>query len=386
MKTLRIIFFTMLLFCVSVTNAQIQNEINSYVDSTEILINNGRKFLAQNVEKKDYSKVFEIYLYLKEKTSEKNCVVFNYTEDLYILALANKWEAMLDAFKNFNSLTDKYVCYPNAVSINRSLFIEISSNAEKYVEIVNSSLLTQEQKDILNIYLQLIKVGGRDDFYDKLYLSFKKKYPKSEYNDFFKSYLPAPVMSASITYYVGATQVFSDGKLSEMLSSGTAVNFGMDFCFNRYLVAMGISGGDMRILNPFSVTNGSIQYNFTTSDYFHYFNGYFDLGYFIYSSKVMRLAPFLKVGGTTIESKLFADSDDDDKEFTPVDGFVIGPGLRTEVNIHNFKQDKSNTMGLGYFSVKLDAGYNFSTKTLYPEFEGNNAYISLAIVLGIGAF
>jgi hypothetical protein len=56
--------------------SQIENEITSFVDSTEITINNGRRLLVSKVQAGEKEKVLEIYNYLSQKTIGKSCAAF----------------------------------------------------------------------------------------------------------------------------------------------------------------------------------------------------------------------------------------------------------------------------------------------------------------------
>lgn len=54
-------------------NAQIEKEIKTYVDSTEILFVNGRKLLLEEIQLFNYPKATEIFNFLEKNADSKNC-------------------------------------------------------------------------------------------------------------------------------------------------------------------------------------------------------------------------------------------------------------------------------------------------------------------------
>ena len=63
----KILLLSLFLFVsLNITIAQIENEIRAYVDSTELIVNNGRKLLVQQLDNENYIKVKEIYNFLNK--------------------------------------------------------------------------------------------------------------------------------------------------------------------------------------------------------------------------------------------------------------------------------------------------------------------------------
>ena len=85
------------------SNAQIGQEILSYVDSTELVVQNGRKMIFKELNDSNLTKVKEIYDYLSEATANKHYAAFYYIEDFYLWGrLAHRSKA--DAFRHQQSL------------------------------------------------------------------------------------------------------------------------------------------------------------------------------------------------------------------------------------------------------------------------------------------
>ena len=69
--------------------SQISNEIATYVDSTELLVNNGRKMILKELADNNLVKTKEIYDFLTEKTKDKPFSAFYFIEDFYSATVAN---------------------------------------------------------------------------------------------------------------------------------------------------------------------------------------------------------------------------------------------------------------------------------------------------------
>ena len=93
---------TMLLILFSINiQAQISEEIKSYVDSTETLVNSGRKMLVQSIAAGDLDKTKDIYHYLSDKTYGNYYSAFYFTEDLYINILVGDWHGVERQMQNY---------------------------------------------------------------------------------------------------------------------------------------------------------------------------------------------------------------------------------------------------------------------------------------------
>ena len=74
MKTRALTLIGGLLFTAFTLHAQIANEIKSYIDSTEIVLNNGRRLMYHSLATADYQKANEVYVYLKAEAAKKHCL------------------------------------------------------------------------------------------------------------------------------------------------------------------------------------------------------------------------------------------------------------------------------------------------------------------------
>jgi len=77
-------FFSIFILLSSQLFGQIANEIESYVDSTEILVKNGRKMMFKELNDNNIIKAKDIYNYLTKITDEE------YYSAFYYIALASE--------------------------------------------------------------------------------------------------------------------------------------------------------------------------------------------------------------------------------------------------------------------------------------------------------
>lgn len=117
MKIKFVIFLTTTLLIIPGVNAQIDKEIKAYIDSTEIIVNNGRKMLESKIIEGDFPKAREIYRYLTELTTEKTYSAFSYTEHLLLNIILSEWENLTQFMFFYPERINKRI-YQNAYNIN----------------------------------------------------------------------------------------------------------------------------------------------------------------------------------------------------------------------------------------------------------------------------
>ena len=113
MKRFIVLISVFWLFSSFQMKAQILDEIKSYVDSSEFIVNNGRKMLINKIAENEYEKTREIYIYLTDLTAGNNYSAFSYTEDLWINILVGSWENITEIMINYNQEGHKKIrAYP----------------------------------------------------------------------------------------------------------------------------------------------------------------------------------------------------------------------------------------------------------------------------------
>jgi hypothetical protein len=381
----------MLSAALSTVNAQIENEIKSFVDSTELLVNNGRRMLLQHVQTKDYQKVAEIYDFLNEKTQANKCAPFNYTEDLYIAILINDWDFFLTRVEFYSEITKGILCYPiRDNTLVRMLRLEVKDNASQLFDNALNIDLTSEEIDLLELYFYLIE-NDVDETYSKKLKDFKKKYPQSIYNDFVNNYLPRPTIGnikAALGFGLGISQIFPTGNLSNYFEPVTTGGMSMDFYSNKFFLGFQFNAGGIKFKIPLEHSTSGYDENFQKGDRLTYIDGGLHGGYTVLENNRLQLSPYIYLGGVTIESNFYKDDSNNDLEFKVLNSFFIGPGLRTEIKLFGFEsRDGFSGMTMqNSLNLRLDIGYNIPTKYDFALAGGNMFYARIALTWRVGNF
>lgn len=384
--SLIILFFT----CVYSLKAQIANEIKNYVDSNELIMNNGRKLLVQKILDNDILKARKIFYYLKDESSKQKCTPFYYEEELNLYLTMSDWNNWFNHAANISEYNNKDICYNFTEKYSDKLFKFIYQRIDSIQKEVDLLDLSSEEKDLMNIYLYFVKAGKIDDEYDLRVNNFKKKYRYSKFNNFISQYMPAPTFKGSFAYSLGPTYLIPNQKLAEVFNSGYLFNLTMDFNIKKVYTSLYINTGLIELITPvyFSDADNNVVRTFNPGEKFSITGGGLSFGYFLVRNKYFHLTPFVTIGGYTLESNLFED--ERDPEYQIYNSFTYGPGIHTELKLFEFKMDQGMYGYYGqtksYLSLKLDAGYDFIAKHNSIDFKGNQSYLRFGVVWGIGEF
>jgi len=378
------------------SSAQIADEIKAYVDSTEIMFNNGRKMLLQSLVQRDILKSTKIFLYLNEKSESKSCHVFNYTEELYIRMLINDISGLLTHMQQINSKLNISLCYQFNEKLNERLFKLTQERLDEIDRELDLNELNEESREILNLINYLYREGKVDDVYSVRLRSFRKKYPGSVYNDFIIMYLPNPILKTGYGMSFGAGLYFPQKSLADYFKSNGSFMFSYDFYFGKIYSSLTLSGGHMELQKklPDYMMSAHPEITFSSGDNFAVFDGGFALGYMLLNNKRILLAPFMMIGGLSIESTLYPE-DSGKKEVSPVNSFYFGPGIHCWFKLAEFKTNNALWYGPYYqtashnskstIALQINLGYNFLTN-MYPEMKGNITYVNAGLILGMGNY
>jgi len=394
MKT-KILIGLIFVFAFSITaSAQIENEIKNYVDSTEILINNGRKLLSKSIQDGNLQKSKEVFHFLMMKGEERNCWSFSFKEQILLQAAYSDWNALLKLVGNYSDEVNNFMCYRNLESIDDALYAELRKNAPTVDSISTNATFKQEDVAVLKILSHILQNGSQNGEYDALVISFKKKYPESKYTNFVKKYLPAPKIKASIAYSFGPKFSSLSGNLKNYFTNPTSFGVSMDFCVSKVYISMYMEGNaQMKLLQPIKLTKkGGESYSFDIGDKFSRLDVGFKTGYYLIRNKHFHLAPYVTLlAGGFLESNLYEYENETNKEFSVYDSFTPGLGVNFEYKLGGYKNKTNATYmygieNLGYFSLKMDAGFVTIPSFKYLLAKGDMSYVSLGLVWGIGEF
>ncbi|MDD3196469.1 MAG: hypothetical protein PHU68_11840, partial [Paludibacter sp.] len=217
MKT-RLLSLVFAVLCFSLpVQSQILNEIRSFVDSTEIILDNGRKMLYQNLAAGDYEKAAEVYQFLKTEAAGNHCFALNYNEDLYINLLLNNWEDWLDNAANYNDIIKLSACYNYSENYVERLYSLTIKNLDTIEAGLTGKDFQGDEWNLIRLYLYLLKNKVDDGLYKTHYKTFLKNYPNSVYTGFVKGYFLKPPTKVAFAISVGPTFMMPQGNLSEVV-------------------------------------------------------------------------------------------------------------------------------------------------------------------------
>lgn len=387
MNTKTTLILTLSIFFISFkAQAQIEDEIKSFVDSTEIIVEQGRKMIAHKINEKQYDKVLEIYDYLNEKAIESDCYPFTYVENIYLLTVTAHWNRWLEMAENYEEY-NKPLCSQVNNKIISYLFDDLQENDSLLREEIENSSLKREDKDIILLFLFISENGSDNTDYAKKLKKFRKSYPKTRYQTFLEKFMPGKPIKASLGFSLGAAQVSLTSHLAENFEPKTLVNFAMDINVNRFHSSLTFNVGSLALQSPFSAELEGVQYDFEMNEDFYFLNAGVDVGFFIVKSKHINIAPYMHLGSTVLESKLFNDNNKDELEL--INKFTYGAGLFTEVKLIKFSHSnynyytQSTVESESFIGLKLEAGYNKVNGAEYNAYEGNYAYARVSLVYGV---
>ena len=388
MKPKRLLFGALMLFAVlNSASAQIEQEIISFVDSTEILVNNGRMMMIQSIQTGDFERVAEIYEFLNERTQINNCVAFSHSEMLHIALLTSNWNEFfaraanpfITHFHHNRRVNTKVLCqiWGHRDHLGTTLRTQVEDNSAQILGRALMADLTPEQKDLLELYFYSMENGGTESYSRKL-RTFRRKYPQSPYNEFVGRHLPSRWFRGGMGWSMGATQVFPTGNLGDYFHAATLFNASWDWHFNNLLIGFHVNAGSMRLIMPWMDDETGEELN----NRFSYTDGGILVGYTLFRNNWIELTPFANIGGTDLRSNLF-DAENRDLEFVVTNSFTAGLGLRTEFIL--WRSNSFDDM-ISNVNLRLDVGYNIPVRFRFESASGNIPYARLALVWRFGAF
>jgi len=379
------LFSIVLLLFTFQANAQIENEIKSFVDSTEILVNNGRKMMVTKILDNDYSKAQEIYQYLTNITTGKNYSGFYFNEDIYLNVLFGDWNNLVEILLSFKDRGNRQT-YQNVYEIVPALVNKISALSDSLSSECQNSNLDYESKRLLDIIFHIMKNGSDNQEYTLKLEAFEKEFENSRFNNVISDYLPKKLLKASLTFSIGSGVVFTTDKLKENFSSNASLNMSMDINIKRIFTSLYLNSAGLKLKVPFQATDGTELLTFNKDESFHYLDAGLKGGYFIVRSRKFHFSPYVSVSGSFLESKRY-DSDEDEKEFEVFNSFTYGTGIHTEIKLKEFNAPNPYYGYVhSFISLKAEGGYNFISKFKDEYFKGNTPYITFALIWAIGEF
>lgn len=385
---MRFIAFLILLsylFQPQLAKSQIVDEIKAYVDSNEILINNGRKLLVEKINNKDYQKAKEIYEYLNQETQSTKYKAFSYNEHLFFNSIINDWEKILMLFKDYEAEINRYnfpYSYPIGEVLNDNFTEQIDSTDNK----IGSLEIANEDKDILILYFSLFKKDLDIEEYNKMLTAFHKNYKPSRYESFVKDYLPRKFTRIFINFSFGTNNTFPTEKIKDDFSSNSlGFSMSVDFTFGKIYTSIAIMTTNYSSNFAFNAVVNSDTLSFKKNDDFQFTNAGLKTGYHLTKNTKIQLVPYASISSNTLESTLYNNNKEGD-EHKIISSFGYGFGSFAEFRILKFKSaGYYSSTGSSYLGLRVDGGYSIIANHK-NGYRGNIPYVNLTLTWGFGAF
>ncbi len=384
------LLLTMLL-CGSAT-AQIENEIKNYVDSAEVLMNNGRKLLVTSVKNGNRQKSQEVFQYLSMKGDAQNCSVFSFNEQLVLNVFFKNWEQVLDLMRNYQSGHEE-MCYQFAESVQEIIESEFRRDIPDKEVVQQSVRLSIEEQELLDLYFYFLQNGSKDNKYASLKTRFLNKFPFSKYQNFVNNALPDVEMNIDVSCTLGPKFSYPVGDLYNYFFNPVGLSLSTDFGFSHYYVSAYLDFSFAMLKKPLTLTGISgNSHQFIAGDVFKKYDMGLKTGYFIVRNNRLFIAPYASIlTGGYMESRLYATQEDTGAEFNVYSCLTPGLGACAEYRLFNYSMKNIpfysaflNFSQSGYVGIKLDAGFNAVFKNTANPVGGVFSYATISFVIGYG--
>ncbi len=379
----------LLLFSFSCLKAQIKNEILSYSDSTDIIMNNGKELMMQSLMSGNDEKAKEIYYYMQDEAIKRGFLAFSYIDILYINALSHNWGEFFDYIKNFKEKVNLPI-YDREAQFSDRLY-NITKQKAGAILYDAKKVLPEEEYATLELFLHVVQEDDLSSKYRKLKNDFEHDFTSSKYEEFVDNYLPDLPMKASWTCSFGSGFMSPTGTFGDHFKTTASFYMSTDFNISNVYFSLFLDGSNLRVDEPFTIEN----YQFEKNDRFAYFDGGLQLGYFLVNSNYIHLAPYATIAGSSLESNLYSDYENNDMEYHMINAFTCGAGVHTQIKLFEAKSNPYSGFWYGiyydqsveyYFALKCNIGYNVLTSSNYDVAKGDMFYAQIGIVWGLGGF
>ncbi len=366
--------------------SQIRSEILSFVDSTEMLVHQGRRMIINELNNNNSEKAKVIYEHLKEATKNSAYDAFYYVEDLYINLLTADWPATEKLFKAYDHKARQQL-FPKSPEMASILFTMVQDRKPMILASSRDEGMEAEAWQLLDLLLYYTSNDRDDQEFNKKLSTYRKTYKPSSYPEFVKHFVPGRLYTSAFNVSLGSGVVIPMGDLSNYFSSNATFNMGMDVNVDRIFSSLYLQVSGLPSKLPLIAITPYDTLFFEKGDRFTYLDAGLKGGYFVVRNKRFHLAPYLSVSGSSLQSNVYDDPRDNKREAYIFNTFTYGAGLHSEVKLYEYSS--SNIYGVptvGYLSLKFEAGYNKMNRIKTLATDGAASYFIMAFVMGFGQF
>jgi len=394
MKKVLLLYILVLILFIQPAAAQIEEELNSNVDSTRLMVINQRQMMLDQLKAKDYTKVRDIYQSLEQKTLAKENSPFDYTEYLYLNLLLGDWHTLTEFMKDYNE-SENILPYSVDDQLKNVLIDQVVESSDSILIKSQHASIDEDGKSVIQLFTQLTKNDLPDSKYYKLLDQHNKKYRNSPYVDFVNNYLPEPRIKSAGSLSIGSGMIVPHGKFAERFSQRLSFYASIDGNYKRLFGSLYFQAAGMKLEKPFTLITKEGEFSYFIDDIFNYQDFGLKAGYFLVRSNRFHMGPYLTINGIVLKTTDFdvferlsqRKENGEDSEFDIISSFSFGPGFHTEIKlVENHKVSKDLNLIDSYVSLRADVGYNNIMTRDKSLFKGNTSYFNISLVFGGGIF
>jgi hypothetical protein len=378
------IFISILFFQALHAHSQIEEEIFSYVDSSDIIVKNGKALLLKSLQEKDFNKAHEVYVYMLKHSEDGVYSLFSYEEELFFNSLMAYWNQWAELAKNINEYRYKYrQYYSSPYSINGGLYLLMQDRSDSLITLKKS--IDPESRQMIDVYLS--RFSSKDiipNYSDRLRM-YKRQYAHGKYTKFIRTYLPNPNFKGSLGFAMGATFLFPTGDLGDLFPNPAVFTISMDVNVNKVYTSLYFNGGSFNLKRALNASFHGVDTVFQVNEQFPYIEVGLKGGYFVLRNQRVQLAPYAFIGGASLKSDIYDISlNVEVLEYEIYNSFIYGFGVHTQVKLLKFKNRSYDYKPNSFMSLKVDAGYTMVSKYKVPVFDGNMFYLQATLIFSMG--
>jgi len=360
--------------------------------SQSYLIDKARNVLIDAFVQNDKQKVQELHRYLLDNFDQNNYVTLFPGEQILLYAWSGDFERMLQCIKELN---EEYIAQmrKKIMPISDNNFYQtakerVQQESETILDNLQSSSLTQEEKDFTAIYLHyfLISNENRDTTIRKINSdtrTFITTYPNSEYIKLFDSYELKP---ANWGWGIGVDFGYNlkTGSFSEYFKNGGFIDLYIDVAYKKIMITTGLGGtfGNARkdivlskdVILPQKMSGGGVT------------NFYLSLGYRFFDNKRVIVTPIAGIGSSWIKMGTTKEREDDPalKQFDHSYGLTANFGVMADIRLDKMKNLLGqNFADPSFFAIRLSYRFLYNNLTHTPIIYNGNMH---TITVGFNLF
>jgi hypothetical protein len=358
----------------------IKKEIIAFTDSTELIIRNGRKLIAEKTVSGDHRSAISTLNYLKETLDEKYIILYPAEEILVAIACRN-FELFLYMARNWNSLMEGKIRTFQMESISDEIHAYLGNEMPFILEEVNNSHLPETEKKLIQLYIRYYLNDSYTDL-NKDLKNYVKNNPDSEYNPFVNE-LRQLTFTGRMNFCLGYGNEFLHGTITDNFDSHMQVmNFEIDGFLNRLYLSLFMGGSVSREISKNNLPVKDRDWTHPSGDKVSSLKYGLKIGKSLYSTDKLNFYPYIVIGGYEINSQSSLADNDSDEKNNLTGTFCPGVGASCDLVLKKW-QTQNIYDPEGFLFIRPSIGYDYFLATKKIS-KGGSLYFNLSLGVSLG--